>query len=233
MNQAVAPKLPTERRLTLAEVMDALVETGEVPAEVGAGFKQERRYYKGDSHPLVIVAEQRWKSALPPHRMLDLETLTQWLAEWSNMSYYHVDPLKINFSAVTEVMSIAYATRFRILPVEVRSNEVIIATAEPFQRAWEPELQGILRKDIHRVVANPADIARYLVEFYNLARSVKKAAKAGGNTTGLASFEQLVELGRTNRQFDANDQHIVNIVDWLLAIRLRAARQRYPRRTAA
>jgi general secretion pathway protein E len=71
------------------------------------------------------------------------------------------------------------------------------------------------RKRIHRVVANPADIARYLVEFYNLARSVKKAAKAGGNTTGLSSFEQLVELGRTNRQFDANDQHIVNIVDWL------------------
>jgi general secretion pathway protein E len=31
----------------------------------------------------------------------------------------------------------------------------------------------------------------------------------------LSSFEQLVELGRTNRQFDANDQHIVNIVDWL------------------
>jgi general secretion pathway protein E len=32
----------------------------------------------------------------------------------------------------------------------------------------------------------------------------------------LSSFEQLVELGRTNKQFDANDQHIVNIVDWLL-----------------
>ena len=32
---------------------------------------------------------------------------------------------------------------------------------------------------------------------------------------GLSSFEQLVELGRSNRQFDANDQHIVNIVDWL------------------
>jgi general secretion pathway protein E len=214
MNQAVAPKLPTERRLTLAEVMDALVETGEVPAEVGAGFKQERRYYKGDSHPLVIVAEQRWKSALPPHRMLDLETLTQWLAEWSNMSYYHVDPLKINFSAVTEVMSIAYATRFRILPVEVRSNEVIIATAEPFQRAWEPELQGILRKDIRRVIANPDDIARFQVEFYNLAKSIKGAAgKADGGA--LRNFEQLVELGKSNKQFDANDQHIVRIVDWL------------------
>ncbi|RXM21739.1 type II/IV secretion system protein, partial [Citrobacter sp. AAK_AS5] len=29
------------------------------------------------------------------------------------------------------------------------------------------------------------------------------------------SFEQLVELGKGNRQFDANDQHIIHIVDWL------------------
>jgi len=34
-------------------------------------------------------------------------------------------------------------------------------------------------------------------------------------TAGLSSFEQLVELGKGNRQFDANDQHIVHIVDWL------------------
>jgi general secretion pathway protein E len=34
------------------------------------------------------------------------------------------------------------------------------------------------------------------------------------------------------RHMDANDQHIVNIVDWLLAVRLRAARQRHPHRAA-
>ena len=82
-------------------------------------------------------------------------------------------------------------------------------------REWEKEMQPILRKDIRRVVANPVDIARYLVEFYNLARSVKKANRSGGEKSGLSSFEQLVELGRGNRQFDANDQHIVHIVDWL------------------
>jgi general secretion pathway protein E len=48
------------------------------------------------------------------------------------------------------------------------------------------------------------------------ARSRRRPSSRGGNTAlGLSSFEQLVELGRTNRQFDANDQHIVNIVDWL------------------
>ena len=112
-------------------------------------------------------------------------------------------------------MSSAYATRFGVLPVQVTAREVLVATTEPYLREWEKELAPILKKSIRRVVANPVDVARYLVEFYNLARSVKKAAQNGGQGSNLSSFEQLVELGRGNKQFDANDQHIVNIVDWL------------------
>jgi general secretion pathway protein E len=204
-----------EHRLTLPETVDALVADGLVDAEEGARFKQERRYYKGEVHPLIAIAEQRWKSLQPPHRVLDLDGLTQWLAKWSGLDYFHIDPLKINFSAVTEVMSNTYATRYRILPVEVKSHEVVIATAEPFQRAWEAEMLPILRKDIRRVISSPDDITRYQVEFYNLAKSIKGALGKGDVTGGAANFEQLVELGKGNKQFDANDQHIVTIVDWL------------------
>jgi general secretion pathway protein E len=42
---------------------------------------------------------------------------------------------------------------------------------------------------------------------------VRAAQKAGGNRW--ASFEQLVELGKTNKQLDANDQGVVQVVDWL------------------
>ncbi len=113
-------------------------------------------------------------------------------------------------------MSNDYATRFGILPVQVSQNEVVIATAEPFLRDWEKVLKQTLRKDIQRVIATPVDISRYLIEFYNLARSVKTAnQKNRHGTSGQASFEQLVDMGKANRQFDANDQHIVHIVDWL------------------
>ncbi|CAB1368514.1 GspE/PulE family protein [Denitratisoma oestradiolicum] len=210
------PETPPEHRLTLMEIVDALVADGQVDVAEAEQFKNERRYYKGESHPLVVVAGQRWKSAKAPNRLLDLENLTQWLAEWTGLNYFHIDPLKINFAAVTEVMSNAYAIRFRVLPVEVRANEVVIATAEPFERAWETELRPVLRKEIRRVVANPEDIARYQVEFYNLAKSVKGAMGRGDVAGGgVSNFEQLVELGKSNRQFDANDQHIVRIVDWL------------------
>jgi general secretion pathway protein E len=204
-----------EHRLTLIEVIDALVADGLVDAATGTVFKQERRYFRGDAHPLKLIAEQRWKSLLPPFRILDLDALSQWLAQWSELPFLHIDPLKINFSAVTEVMSNTYATRFRILPVEVKSTEVVVATAEPFQRAWESEMAPILRKEIRRVVANPDDIARFQVEFYNLAKSVKGAMGRGDISGGASNFEQLVELGKSNKAFDANDQHIVRIVDWL------------------
>jgi len=211
MNQALAQ----EHKLTLPEVVDALIADGLVDATEGARFKQERRYHQGDVHPVIVIAEQRWKSLQPPNRILDLDGLTQWLAKWCKLDYLHIDPLKINFSAVTEIMSISYATRFRILPVEVKPNEVVIATAEPFQRAWEEEMQPILRKEIRRVIANPDDITRYQVEFYNLAKSIKGAMGKGDVAGGASNFEQLVELGKGKKQYDANDQHIVTIVDWL------------------
>ncbi len=215
MHKAGEETAVREHRLTLPEVVDGLVADGLIPKGVGEAFKKERRYFKGDTHPLVVIADQKWKTLAEPHKALTLEYLTEWLAKRVRLDYLHIDPLKINFQAVTDVVSNAYATRFRILPVEVTTREVTIATAEPHLREWEAELKPILRKEIRRVVANPQDIDRYLIEFYNLARSVKKAEQQGEVRGGASSFEQLVELGRSNRQFDANDQHIVSIVDWL------------------
>ena len=186
---AVQPKPVVEHRLSLPELIDWLVEDKHVAGEVADTLKKERRYYRGTSHPLVIIADQKWKSLHPPHRLMALEWLTEWMAERVGLEYVHIDPLKIDFSAVTEVMSSAYATRFRVLPVSVNSKEAVIATAEPFMRDWERELAKILKLDVRRVIANPSDIERYQVEFYNLAKSIKGANKAGSGTSGIGKRE--------------------------------------------
>jgi general secretion pathway protein E len=204
-----------EHRLALTEVLDWMVEDGLVSREAADALKSERRLHGGKTHPLVVIGDQKWRQTEPTVRLLTLEVLTEWLAGRVGLDYQHIDPLKIDFTGVAEVMSSAYAARFGILPVQVTTCEIVIATAEPFVREWVEELQQILRKQICRVMANPEDISRYLVEFFNLAKSVKKANARGDVTSGLSSFEQLVELGKVNKQFDANDQHIVHIVDWL------------------
>jgi len=216
MQQAVkSEKGHVERRLNLSEILEWLVEDKLVGAEPAEELRKERRYYKGTLHPLVIIADQKWKQPSAPTKLLSLEVLTEWLARRSGLDYLHVDPLKIDFSAVTEVMSSAYATRFRILPVAVSTKEATVATAEPWVREWEKELSRIIKRDIRRVIANPLDIERYQVEFYNLAKSIKGAGNKASGASGLSNFEQLVELGKENKQLDANDAHVVRVVDWL------------------
>ncbi len=207
----------TDHKLGLRELLEALIADGVVAKADAENLFLPARSARSEVHPLVQVAEQKWSSALPPHKLLTIEVLTEWTAGWAKLPYYHIDPLKINVTAVTNTMSDAYAARFRILPVEVSAREVVVATAEPFLTEWEKELAPILRLEIRRVVANPLDIQRYLAEFYSLARSVKRAMQSQSASFGgsLSNFEQLVEMGRGGN-LDANDQHVVHIVDWLL-----------------
>ena len=213
MQQAV--KSEADHRLTLTEILDWLVEDKFVDPAAAEQLRKERRYYRGAMHPLSIVAEQKWRQATPPGKVITLELLTEWLAKRVGLDYLHIDPLKIDFGAVTEVMSSQYASRFRILPVGITAKEATIATAEPHLRGWEPELARIIKRDLKRVIANPLDIERYQVEFYNLAKSVKGANRGAAGSSGLSNFEQLVEVGKDNKTLDANDAHIVRITDWL------------------
>ncbi|NVM92182.1 general secretion pathway protein E [Variovorax sp. SG517] len=148
------------------------------------------------------------------NKPLDLEMLTQWLAGRAGLSYLRIDPLKVDVGKVADTMSAAYAERHKVLPVQVLPNEVVVATAEPFLTDWIAEVERQARRSVRRVVANPADIQRYTAEFFALAKSVRAAQKAGGSTS-TTSFEQLVELGKSNKQLDANDQSVVQVVDWL------------------
>ena len=204
-----------DRRLELSQLLADLVTDGLVPKDAADQLASNRRFARGDTHPLVVIADQKWKDPREPRKLLHLEALSQWLADRVELPYFHVDPFKIDFAAVTKTMSSAYAERYRMLPVAINTREVTIAVCEPYVREWEEQIRQVLRLEIKRVIANPLDIQSYLVEFYNLARSIKGATVTGkGAITDIANFEQLVQLGRSGK-LDANDQHIVHICDWL------------------
>lgn len=167
-------------------------------------------------HPLTAVAQCKLHFAAGPHKLLTLDWLTEWMATKVNLPFFRIDPLKIDFTRVADVMSATYAARFNILPVEMTPTEVVIATAEPFLSEWEAEISKITRRKVKLVISNPLDISQYTAQFFTLAKSIKGASKSNGQDVALRNnFEQLVELGRGDKQLDANDQHIVNIVDWL------------------
>jgi general secretion pathway protein E len=203
-------------RVTLDAVVADLQADGIIDAGQAETLLRGGRFSRSDLHPLVIVADQKWKDPRPGRKLLGLDSLTEWFAGKVGLPYLKIDPFKVDFAAVTQVMSNAYATRFRILPVAVTPREVTLATCEPFMGEWEPELRHVLKRELRRVIASPADISTHLVEFYSIARSVKGASAAqSGAMSALANFEQLVQLGKKG-SLDANDAHVVSLTDWLM-----------------
>ena len=202
-------------RLNLGDLLRMLVSDEVVDKKAAEQLYKDRKMDTSNLHPLVVIGEQKWKNLKPPHKPLTVESLTMWLATRTGLEYYHVDPLKMDFGSITQVVSKGYAERLKIMPVKVGNNEATIATAEPYYTDWVPDLERILKMKIKLVMTNPLEISRYTPEIYNLANSMNLANTAkAGQIVGVQNLEQLVELGK-DKNLDANEQHVVNIVDWI------------------
>ena len=227
MNSALKTKLPSSQGPTGAHVPAALhvgpvdwrrlvqwlESDGMISAEEAQRTIARCAQAESAQHSLVRLASVSMRRA-SDDKPLDIEALAQWLAGRAGLAYLRIDPLKVDVGKVADTMSAGYAERHKILPVQVTPTELVVATAEPFITDWVAEVERQARRRVRRVVASPQDIHKFTAEFFALAKSVRSAMKSGGNSGG-ASFEQLVELGKTNKQLDANDQGVVQVVDWL------------------
>ena len=206
-------KLPHIGPLDWRKLVEWLSEDGVISASEAARTIARCAQVQSAQPPLIRLASVSM-TRVSDGKPLDVETMTQWLAGRAGLSYLRIDPLKVDVGKVADTMSAMYAERHKVLPVQVTPSEVVIATSEPFITDWLPEVERQAKRSVRLVVANPLDIAKFTVEFFALAKSVRAALKSGGNA-GAASFEQLVELGKTSKQLDANDQGVVQVVDWL------------------
>jgi general secretion pathway protein E len=203
--------------LNVRGVINDLVADGRLSAEDAENISMKSRAkHQLTWHPIELVAEENAVDLKNPAKNLDLDVLTHWLCERSKQTYKRIDPMKIDATVVTRMMSAEFAKRHGLLPISMTEDEIVIASAQPYVSSWEATLgQSHPRKVLTRVVANPADIRRYTTEFYQMAKSVSKANAQGLNTSSLTNLEQMLELGHVDAM-EANDAHIVNIVDWLL-----------------
>ncbi|RMM74659.1 Type IV pilus bioproteinsis protein, partial [Pseudomonas savastanoi pv. glycinea] len=212
---ALAPS-SQDRWLDLNDVLRDLVAEGYLGQDdAETALTQRRSAVNIQLHPLEFLASLQFDDLKRPGKKLDLETLTAWLAKACGQPYMRIDPLKINVAAVTPLMSYAFAQRHKILAVAVDRESVTIASAQPYVRSWEGDLAHVLKLQIKRVVANPTDIQRMAMEFFRLAKSVSGASASEQKMSNMGNFEQLLKLGASDQEPDANDAHIVNIVDWL------------------
>jgi len=205
----------TDRPLELGALLRELKNSGRISEDQFEEATAKKRT-NHQQHILSYIASMELDDQSSPGKKLTLEELTRFLAEWAGQEYYFIDPLSIDASRVTQLMSYAFTQRHKIMAVAVSPTEVTIASSQPFISSWETDLEHVLRKPIKRVVANPEELQRLTEELYRLAASISSATSGvTNNTPGLANLEQMLELG-TLKDPEANDQHVVQIVDWLL-----------------
>ena len=166
--------------------------------------------------PLQIIADYQLKSAIH-HTPLDLPALNVWLSAKAGMPLVRIDPLKVDVPAITDVMSFAYAKTHHILVVEVNDDTVLIGTDQPFYRDWHSNIAQIIKpKTFDTVYVSPDQINRYRQEFYHVTKAIAGASHVHRrNGSDVTNVEALLQLGDKDNP-DANDQHIVKVVDWLL-----------------
>jgi probable bacterial type II secretion system protein len=167
-------------------------------------------------HPLQVITRFNLVSQID-HQPLTLNKLNQWLAHKAGLEMFKIDPLKVDVPAITKIMSFEYAKNHYILPIDVSDKKVTIATDQPFYRDWHANIYQIVKpKVISTVYASPEQLNRYRQEFYQVTKAIAGAhtvqKRAAADVTNV---EALLQLGDSNNP-DANDQHIVKVVDWLL-----------------
>ncbi|MCH2356217.1 MAG: GspE/PulE family protein [Pseudomonadales bacterium] len=209
----------TPKKNTLLEIgdfLDGLLDDNRINQDDYDRAMSDRRSAEDRAkHVLHYLADLGLDDRLMDGHKLEIETLTLALSEQCGQEYYRIDPLKIDVAQITKVMSYAFTKRHHILAVEVTLDTVTIASAEPYIDSWESDLEHVLQKKIVRVVSNPIDIKRLTTEFYSLSSSISQATDESLHRKGIGNLEQMLELGSI-KDPEANDQHIVKVVDWIL-----------------
>ena len=203
-----------DRWLDLNDLRE-LVNQGRIAQDTAEQCMAIRRSaVNNQQHPLEFLASQQVDDLKRPGKKLDLEALTVWLAEYAGQPYLRIDPLKIDVAAVTPLMSYAFAQRHKILAVAADSERHHRQRAalraqlggQPHPRAQAPD-QAHRRQPgghpaLHRRVLPPGQVGQW-------------RQRRGPEDQWRRQLRTTAETGANDQEPDANDAHIVNIVDWL------------------
>jgi len=209
-----------DHKLDMVEVLDGLeknkiakIEEIQKVRKLYIATKSNRAYV----HPLIWIS-QRQLTRPDTNQPVSMEDLTRWLADYANLPYHHIDPLKVDVDSVIQLISRKYISNLDIVPIAADKESVTFATCEPFLEQWMSDMRHVLRKEIKRVVANPVDVVRYKDDFFDVGHSIRKVKnqQVSLNTSTVNNVEALMEMGKKKGDSSADDQHIVTLVDWLL-----------------
>jgi general secretion pathway protein E len=149
------------------------------------------------------------------NKIITEEVIMMAVARHLNMPFLKIDPLKLDFDVVTQIISRPYAIRNQIVPIELSGNTLTVATADPFELEAIDRIERITGYQVKVVVTTKSDIVKIITEFFGFKSAITSAHKEIDTKTDLANLEQYIRL-KSITELEATDQHIINAVEYLL-----------------
>jgi general secretion pathway protein E len=137
------------------------------------------------------------------------------VAEQAGLTFFKIDPLKLDVDFIESKISRPFARRHRLVPIEIRDGKLLVAVVNPFDFTSLESYRTIAKMDLELVVSAESDVMKVINEFYGFRASVTKAERDLQSGFDLGNLEQYVKLKSTT-EIESSDQHIVNAVDYLL-----------------
>ncbi len=137
------------------------------------------------------------------------------VARAANLPFVELDPLKIDAKLAPQFISRPFARRHTALVIAATDSMVTVAVADPWNREFYDDLVNYVRRKPSLVIATPSDIQRLITDFYGFRTAVQGAEEQVTAGVDIGNLERYVRLKRVE-DIEANDQHVVNAVEYLL-----------------
>ena len=218
--EAVCRLLVQRGLLSPEQARDATIREDRTRAALlrARGHRPGRRALGADPqvHPAEILAAMDLPLPADPQKKITERTVMEAVAEAANLPFVTLDPLKIDAKLAPQYLSRPFARRHTALVVAATETTVTVAVADPYDRALVDDLVTYVKRQPTLVIATPSDIQRLITDLYGFRGAVTAAEEqVGGGIVDIGNLERYVKLKRVE-DIEANDQHIVNAVEYLL-----------------
>lgn len=189
------------------------------PSAVPATLLRDKKITQASFDRFTRLSEnssENTLSLLVSSGIIGEEDLYRHLAELAGLPYADLDPLELDYQAVTESLPGAFAQANGIVAFREDQDSIHIATCNIPTPARIDDMEHMLRREVVLYISRPAAIEKVIRQFYGLHSSIIAATKqlSDEESVDLGNLERFVD-STADRSIEPTDKPVVNAVNHL------------------
>ena len=166
-------------------------------------------------HPAEVVAAMDLVASGDKTKRVTERLVMELVAQKANLPFVELDPLKLDAKLAPQFLSRPFARRHTALVVGAAESNVTVAVADPWNRSLVDDLVNLVKRRPVFVISTATDIQRLITDFYGFRGAIEGAQEQMQAGVDIGNLERFIKLKKVE-DIEANDQHVVNAVEYLL-----------------